>query len=46
MIRGNNKDQCRCGGCGRWVSYHDITKTFGGCHYCGGNSFMREMNKE
>ena len=36
MIRGNNKDQCRCGGCGRWVSYHDITKTFDGCHYCSG----------
>jgi ribosomal protein L37E len=36
MIRGNNKDQCRCRDCGRWISYHDITKTFDGCNYCEG----------
>ena len=46
MGKGNNMDQVRCRDCGRWISYFDITKTFDGCHYCEGSSFMREMNKD
>ena len=26
----------RCSGCGRWISYYNITKTFDGCYHCSG----------
>ena len=32
----NGNTRFRCRDCGRWISYYNITKTFGGCYHCSG----------
>jgi len=32
----NGNTRFRCSGCGRWISYYNITKTFDGCYHCSG----------